>query len=96
MIARAAAAMEAPEVQIDTSMGSFTVELYVKHAPLTVKNFCELAKKGYYDGVICELQAAESVKNELAGALHGQHHAWAKKCLRCMAEDSIIPCSGVA
>lgn len=37
-------------VQIDTSMGSFTVELYFKHAPKTVTNFVELAKKGYYDG----------------------------------------------
>ncbi|KAG2451388.1 hypothetical protein HYH02_003989 [Chlamydomonas schloesseri] len=44
--------MEAPLVQIDTSMGSFTVELYFKHAPRTCKNFEELAKKGYYDGTI--------------------------------------------
>jgi len=42
--------MEAPQVQIDTSMGSFTVELYYKHAPRTVKNFLELSKRGYYDG----------------------------------------------
>ncbi|KAG2445734.1 hypothetical protein HXX76_000340 [Chlamydomonas incerta] len=33
-------------------MGSFTVELYYKHAPRTCKNFEELAKKGYYDGTI--------------------------------------------
>jgi len=39
-------------VQIDTSIGSFTVELYYKHAPQTVKNFEELAKRGYYDGTI--------------------------------------------
>lgn len=43
--------MEAPQVQIDTSMGSFTVELYYKHAPRTAKNFLELSKRGYYDGV---------------------------------------------
>lgn len=42
--------MEAPQVTIDTSMGSFTVELYYKHAPRTVKNFLELSKRGYYDG----------------------------------------------
>jgi peptidyl-prolyl cis-trans isomerase-like 1 len=42
--------MEAPMVQIDTTMGSFTVELYYKHAPRTVTNFIELSKKGYYDG----------------------------------------------
>lgn len=44
--------MEAPQVQIDTTMGSFTVELYHKHAPRTVDNFRQLAQKGYYDGTI--------------------------------------------
>mmetsp|Transcript_7981 Transcript_7981/g.21271 ORF Transcript_7981/g.21271 Transcript_7981/m.21271 type:complete len:158 (-) Transcript_7981:363-836(-) len=44
--------MEAPQIQIDTTMGSFTVELYYKHAPKTTKNFEGLAKKGYYDGVV--------------------------------------------
>lgn len=44
--------MEAPQVQIDTTMGSFVVELYYKHAPRTVQNFLELSKKGYYDGTI--------------------------------------------
>ena len=44
--------MEAPQVVVDTSMGSFTVELYYKHAPKACKNFVELSKKGYYDGTI--------------------------------------------
>lgn len=44
--------MEAPLVQIDTTLGSFTVELYFKHAPKTCKNFEELAKRGYYDGTV--------------------------------------------
>jgi hypothetical protein len=44
--------MEAPVIQIDTSMGSFQVELYYKHAPKSAKNFEGLAKKGYYDGTI--------------------------------------------
>lgn len=39
-------------MQIKTSMGNFTVELYSQHAPRTVRNFIDLAKKGYYDGVI--------------------------------------------
>ena len=42
--------MEAPQVQVDTTMGTFTVELYHKHAPNAVENFVELAKRGYYDG----------------------------------------------
>ena len=38
-----AAAAPIPEVQINTTMGTFTVELYPKHAPKTCQNFSELA-----------------------------------------------------
>lgn len=44
--------MEAPQVQIDTTVGTFCVELYKKHTPNTCKNFLELSKKGYYDGTL--------------------------------------------
>ncbi|PSC71972.1 peptidyl-prolyl cis-trans isomerase-like 1 [Micractinium conductrix] len=44
--------MEAPRVEIKTSMGTFQVELYQKHAPRTCKNFLELARRGYYDGTV--------------------------------------------
>ena len=43
---------DAPRVEIRTSMGTFEVELYVKHAPRTCKNFLELARRGYYNGTI--------------------------------------------
>ena len=33
------------------SQGLIEVELYWKHAPRTCKNFAELAKRGYYNGV---------------------------------------------
>lgn len=33
-------------------MGDFKVELYWKHAPVTCRNFAELARRGYYNGVI--------------------------------------------
>jgi peptidyl-prolyl cis-trans isomerase B (cyclophilin B) len=36
---------------IQTEKGTMTVELYEKDAPLTVKNFCDLAGKGFYDGL---------------------------------------------
>jgi peptidyl-prolyl cis-trans isomerase-like 1 len=39
-------------VEIETTLGTFTVELYTAHAPKTTKNFYELAKRGYYDGTI--------------------------------------------
>ena len=34
------------------TQGTITLELYWKHAPKTCKNFVELAKRGYYNGVI--------------------------------------------
>ena len=36
----------------DTNMGSFKIELFEDKAPVTTKNFIELAEKGFYDGVI--------------------------------------------
>jgi peptidyl-prolyl cis-trans isomerase-like 1 len=42
----------APLVSVETTIGTFTVELYYKHAPKTCKNFLELSKKGYYNNVV--------------------------------------------
>ena len=39
-------------VLIETSVGAMVLELYWDHTPKTCKNFYELAKKGYYNGVI--------------------------------------------
>jgi cyclophilin family peptidyl-prolyl cis-trans isomerase len=36
----------------DTVEGSFTVELFEDKAPVTTKNFIDLAEKGFYDGTI--------------------------------------------
>ena len=38
--------------EIDTSMGTITIELYADDAPKTVENFETLAKKGFYDGLM--------------------------------------------
>ena len=37
---------------INTNHGKMTVKLFDSLAPKTVKNFIELSKEGYYDGVI--------------------------------------------
>lgn len=52
--ARAALAAEAARrtATFETSMGTFSVELFDDLAPNTVKNFADLAKKGFYDGII--------------------------------------------
>lgn len=39
------------KAQIHTEKGVMKVNFYEKDAPNTVKNFVELAKKGYYDGL---------------------------------------------
>lgn len=31
-------------------MGELVIELYWKHAPITCRNFAELARRGYYNG----------------------------------------------
>ncbi len=41
-----------PKAVIKTNRGEITVQLFPELAPKTVKNFIELAKEGYYDGVI--------------------------------------------
>ncbi|CAE6410309.1 unnamed protein product [Rhizoctonia solani] len=39
-------------VTLETNLGNISLELYWEHAPKTCKNFAELAKTGYYNGVI--------------------------------------------
>ncbi|KZS89981.1 hypothetical protein SISNIDRAFT_458305 [Sistotremastrum niveocremeum HHB9708] len=40
------------DVVLETSLGEVQLELYWQHAPKTCKNFSELARRGYYNGVI--------------------------------------------
>jgi len=41
-----------PQVLLETSMGSITIELFKEKAPITVKNFLGYVKDGFYDGLI--------------------------------------------
>lgn len=40
-----------PKAIMKTSKGTITLELFEKDAPNTVKNFTDLSKKGFYDGL---------------------------------------------
>ncbi len=40
------------KAEIHTKKGVLKIEFYEKDAPNTVKNFTDLAKKGFYDGLI--------------------------------------------
>ena len=41
-----------PRVQLDTSEGKITIELAAKDAPVSVANFLEYVKAGFYNGTI--------------------------------------------
>ncbi len=41
-----------PLVKLETSMGDITLELYPDKAPVTVANFLEYVKAGFYNGTI--------------------------------------------
>lgn len=50
--APAAAAIAAPQVRVDTSEGSFVIELDAERAPLTVANFLKYVDQGQYTGTV--------------------------------------------
>ncbi len=50
--AEAQAPADTVRVQVVTNKGSFILELYPDKAPVTVANFLEYAKSGYYEGTI--------------------------------------------
>jgi peptidyl-prolyl cis-trans isomerase A (cyclophilin A) len=41
-----------PVVEMETSLGKFKIELFEKEAPISVKNFLDYVKSGYYAGTI--------------------------------------------
>jgi cyclophilin family peptidyl-prolyl cis-trans isomerase len=47
-----ASAEDAPKVRVQTSMGSFVMELDAQRAPLSVANFLQYVREGHYSGTI--------------------------------------------
>jgi cyclophilin family peptidyl-prolyl cis-trans isomerase len=43
--------MANPIATFETTLGNFTVELFLDQMPITAGNFVELAKSGFYDGL---------------------------------------------
>lgn len=43
--------MPNPVAHFDTSLGAFSVEVYLDKMPITAANFLRLAKEGFYDGL---------------------------------------------
>ncbi|MEZ4224446.1 MAG: peptidylprolyl isomerase [Polyangiaceae bacterium] len=43
--------MSNPTATFETNHGSFTAEIYLDKMPITAKNFLDLAKSGFYDGL---------------------------------------------
>ena len=40
-----------PTATFDTTMGTFTAEIYLDRVPRTASNFIDLAKHGFYEGL---------------------------------------------
>lgn len=49
---KSAAPVKNRVARIETSKGTFRIELFEDKAPITTKNFIDLANKGFYNGVI--------------------------------------------
>ena len=47
-----AAGKHNPVVVMETNLGNVKFELFEKQAPVSVRNFLEYAKSGFYDGTI--------------------------------------------
>jgi cyclophilin family peptidyl-prolyl cis-trans isomerase len=43
--------MPNPTATFETSLGTFTAEIYQDQMPITASNFVKLAKSGFYDGL---------------------------------------------
>ena len=43
--------MANPTATFETSLGTFTAEIYLEQMPVTAANFIKLAKSGFYDGL---------------------------------------------
>lgn len=41
-----------PQIEVETSAGNFTIELFYGRAPLTVRNFIDYVESGFYEGVV--------------------------------------------
>lgn len=50
VVPRLAAQAEAPVVVVETSQGTFAIEMYPREAPLSVAHIVGLVKAGFYDG----------------------------------------------
>lgn len=67
--------------EIQTEKGTMKVEFYEKDAPNTVKNFTDLAKKGFYDGLIFHRVIPNFVVQ--AGCPHGKGYGGPGYTIKC-------------
>lgn len=69
------------KAEIQTEKGNMSVQFYDADAPNTVKNFLDLAKKGFYDGLIFHRVIPNFVVQ--AGCPHGRGHGGPGYTIKC-------------
>lgn len=67
--------------EIQTEKGTMKVEFYENDAPNTVKNFVDLSKKGFYDGLIFHRVIPDFVVQ--AGCPHGKGYGGPGYTIKC-------------
>lgn len=67
--------------EIHTEKGVMKVEFFEKDAPNTVKNFIDLSKKGFYDGLIFHRVIPDFVVQ--AGCPHGKGYGGPGYTIKC-------------
>jgi len=74
-----------PQIEIETTSGSFTIELYVQQAPRTCENFRLLCQRGYYNGVIFHRIIKDFMiqGGDPTGTGRGGSSAWGGKARSC-------------
>ncbi len=74
-----------PTATVSTSKGSFTIEFLAEDAPLTVDNFLQLAKRGYFNGQTVPRVVANFVVQ--AGDPRGDQNGGPGYSIRCEVNE---------
>ena len=65
--------MANPIAVFETNHGTFEIELFEDKAPITVKNFIDLAEKGFYNGLIFHRRLHDPGRRS---ERHGHGRSW--------------------
>ena len=78
--------MSHPQVKMETNKGTIVIEFYPEHAPGTVKNFLDLTRKGFYNGLTFHRVIPEFVVQ--GGCPHGNGMGGPGYTIKCETDGN--------